>query len=456
MAKIFTHQMGAMAQNYIERDAKVISPSYTRDFPLVVSHARGSELWDMDGKRYVDMTTGIAVNATGHSHPKVVQAIKDQADKFIHMAGTDFYYPVQIELGERLAEIAPFNDPARVFFGNSGTEAIEGALKLARYYTGRPQFIGFLRSFHGRTLGALAATSSKPVQRARYFPMMPGFTHVPYPDPYRPVLNMDGYSDYGERVVDYIEHEIFQTIVPAQEVAGILVEPIQGEGGYVVPPDGFFPALRALCDKYGILLIVDEVQAGIGRTGKWWGIQHFGVEPDIITSAKGIASGMPLGAIIARDHIMATWEYGAHASTFGGNPISCAAALATLELLGDKDGRGGMIENAAEVGQYMMDALEEISPHHPSIGQVRGKGMMIGIELVKDRSTKIPAKDLRNEVVHQAFDNGLLVIGCGTSTLRLMPALNTTREIADEALQILDEVLTQAETAHNILPTAVK
>lgn len=451
MAQDYIHDVSPTTQALIERDHQSVSPSYTRDFPFVMSHGSGSEVWDVDGNRFIDMVAGIAVNATGHCHPKVVQAIKDQADQFIHMAGTDFYYEVQIKLAERLAEIAPFAEQAKVFFGNSGTEAVEGALKLARYHTKRPQFIGFLRSFHGRTMGSLGATSSKPVQRAGYFPMMSGFTHVPYPDPYRPVLNMDGYSDYGERVIDYLEKTVFDTIVPANEVAAVLVEPIQGEGGYVVPPAGFFPALRELCDKHGILLIVDEVQSGIGRTGKWWGIEHFGVEPDIITSAKGIASGMPLGAIIARDSIMGQWEYGSHASTFGGNPICCAASLATLDLLGDKDGKGGYIENAAEVGQHIMDAFEEIQHRHPSIGQIRGKGMMIGMELIKDQETKEPAKNLRNEVVHRAFDKGLLVIGCGTSTLRFMPSLNATVEIADEAIHMLDAALTETEQAHGLL-----
>jgi 4-aminobutyrate aminotransferase len=446
MANEIKHHIGDKAKQFIERDAKVISPSYTRDYPFVMSHGKGSEVWDVDGNRYLDMTTGIAVTATGHAHPKVVQAIKDQADKFIHMAGTDFYYQVQIELGEKLAALAPFEEQARVFFANSGTEAVEGALKLARYYTKRPQYIGFLRSFHGRTMGSLAVTGSKPVQRGGYFPMMPGVTHVPYPDPYRPVLNMDGYEDYGERVVDYLEQVIFQTVVPANEVAAVLVEPIQGEGGYVVPTPGFFPALRDLCDRHGILLIADEVQTGMGRTGEWWGMQHFGVEPDIITSAKGIASGMPLGAIIARDSIMREWKAGSHGNTFGGNPISCAAALATIDLLGE----GGMIANAREVGQHMLDALEEMMPRHPSMGVVRGKGMFIGVELVQDRESKEPAKYLRNDVVHHAFDRGMLMLGSGTSSLRFMPALNMTKEMADEGLMIFDDALQQAEIEHGV------
>lgn len=446
MANEIKHKVGDKSQDYISRDSKVMSPSYTRDYPFVMSHGRGSEVWDVDGRRFLDMTTGIAVNATGHAHPAVVQAIKDQADKFIHMAGTDFYYPVQVELAEKITSLAPFEEQARVFFANSGTEAVEGAIKLAKFVTGRHQIIGFLRSFHGRTMGSLAVTGSKPVQRANYFPMMPGVTHIPYPNPYRPILNMDGYSDYGERIVDYLENEIFATIVPANEVAAVLVEPIQGEGGYVVPTPGFFPALRALCDKYGILLIVDEVQTGIGRTGKWWGIQHFGVEPDIVTSAKGIASGMPLGAIIARDSIMGKWVPGSHGNTFGGNPISCAAALTTLNLLEDE----GYIENAAQVGGYIMDALEEMMPHHPSMGQVRGRGMFIGVELVQDRDRKAPAKYLRDDVVHHAYDEGLLMLGCGTSSLRFMPALNMDRETADEALHMFDRALHMAEDRHGL------
>lgn len=451
MAQTIQHQVGEKARSFIERDAKVISPSYTRDYPFVMSHGSGSEVWDVEGRRYIDMTSGIAVTATGHAHPKVVAAIKEQADKFLHMAGTDFYYPLQVELAERLAAIAPFEEQARVFFANSGTEAVEGALKLARFVTKRPQVIGFLRSFHGRTMGSLAVTGSKYVQRAGYFPMMPGVTHVPYPNPYRPMLNMDGYTDYGERIVDYIEQELFSTVLPAQEVAAILVEPFQGEGGYVEPTPGFFPALRQLCDDYGILLIADEVQTGIGRTGKWWGIEHFGVEPDIVASAKGIASGMPLGAIIARDSIMGQWVYGSHGNTFGGNPLSCAAAIATLDLLGDRDGKGGFIENAIEVGQYIMDALEEMTPHHPSVGQIRGKGMFIGVELVKDRQTKAYAKDVRNQTVQNAFDKGLLMLGCGVSTLRLMPALNMSKDIADEALHILNDALGEAEAEYGII-----
>jgi len=289
-------------------------------------------------------------------------------------------------------------------------------------------------------MGALSFTASKYIQREDFFPLVPGITHVPYPNTYRPVINPDGYADYGERIVDYIEKEIFQTIVPAKEVAGILVEPIQGEGGYVVPPDGFLPALRRLCDKYSILLIVDEVQTGMGRTGKWWAVNHWDVQPDIVCSAKGIASGMPLGAIIARKNIMKTWAPGAHASTFGGNPVSCAAGIATFDLL-----KNGLIDNAAKMGEYMMGRLREIQERHPSIGQVRGKGLMIGVEFVKDRETREYAADLRNAIVDCAFEESLLILGCGTSTIRLIPPLNVDRETIDEALVRFEHAITRAE-----------
>jgi 4-aminobutyrate aminotransferase len=446
--KDFETKLGPNAKAILERDREVMSPAYTREYPFVISHGKGAEVWDVDGKRYLDMTTGIAVTGTGHCHPKVVEAIKNQVDKFLHMAGTDFYYEPQVKLAERLSAIAPFDEPAKVFLCNSGTEAVEGSLKLARYYTKRPQYIGFFKSFHGRSMGSLAATSSKPVQRRGYFPTMPGFTHVPYPDTYRPILNMDGYSDYGERIVDYIENTLFQTTVPADEVAAILVEPLQGEGGYVVPTSGFFPALRRLCDKYGILLISDEVQAGVGRTGKWWAIEHFGVEPDIVASAKGIASGMPLGAVIARKSIMDVWPLGSHGTTFGGNPVSCAAANATLELFGDDEGKGGLIENAAEIGRYMLNRMQAMAPKHPTIGHVRGLGMMIGVELVKDVETREPAKEIRDAVLWRAFEKGLLIFGCGASTARWIPPLILDKATADEAMDIFEEALTEIEVEH--------
>ncbi len=433
---------GPKAKQIIERDQNVITPSYMRDYPFVIDHGKGAEVWDVDGRRYIDFTSGIAVLSTGHAHPRVVKAVQDQAARYLHMAGTDFFEPMGVVLAEKLNEIAPFEEPARVYFSNSGTEAVEAALKLARHYTGRAQFIGFIGGFHGRTMGALAFTSSKFKQRADYFPMMPGVTHVPYPDPYRPILNGDGYADAGERVLAYLEDTIFRTMVPAEEVAAVLVEPIQGEGGYIVPPDSFLPGLRALCDKHGILLIMDEIQSGIGRTGKWWATEHWGVEPDIVCSAKGIASGMPLGAVIARKSVM-TWGRGAQGSTYGGNPVACAAALATIELIEE-----GYMQNAVEVGEYLIDGLREIAPRHPSIGDIRGKGMMIGIELVKSPQTREYAPDLMHTTILRGFDEGLLLLGCGVSALRFMPPLNLTRELADEALTMFDRALSRAEDEH--------
>ncbi len=430
---------GPNARKYVEVDSRYISPSYTRSYPFVMSHGKGAEVWDVDGNRFIDFNAGIAVVATGHSHPEVVKAIQEQAEKFIHMAGTDFYYPQEIELAKKLNEIRPMKEEVKVFLTNSGTESVESAIKLARYVTGRPRFIAFLGGFHGRTMGSLAFTASKAVQRARFFPMMPGVVHVPFPNPYRPLLRGE---DQGEAVLDYIENVIFKTVAPPEEVAAFLLEPIQGEGGYVVPPESFFPGLRKLADKHGILIIVDEVQSGMGRTGKMYAIEHTGIEPDIYTMAKGIASGMPLGAMAARKSLM-TWAPGAHGNTFGGNPISCVASLKTIELL-----QNGYMENARVVGEYLMGKLKEMQRNHPSIGDVRGRGLMVGVELVLDRETKEPAHDLRDKVVDEAFKRGLLLLGCGTSTIRISPALNITREIVDEALEILDVALGEAEKAY--------
>lgn len=428
---------GPKARAIVERDSITISPSYPRDYPFVMHRGLGSEVWDVDGNRFIDFAAGIAVVSTGHSHPDVVRAIQEQAARFIHIS-SDFYHENWVALGEKLDAIAPFKEDAMCFMTNSGTESVEAAIKLAKYHTGRSRFIGFHGGFHGRTLGALAFTASKSVQRTGFFPLMPGVTHVPYPNPYRQVLN-GSRGDYGETVVDYIENEIIKQMVPAEDIAAVLVEPIQGEGGYIVPAPGFFPALRELCDKYGILLIVDEVQCGMGRTGKWFAIEHWGVEPDLVCVAKGIASGMPLGAMIARKSLM-DWPSGAHGNTYGGNPISCAAALETIRLIEE-----GFMSNAAETGQHALDALEEIMPRHPSIGHVRGKGLMIGVEFVQDRQTRVPARDLRDQIVHMAFQRGLLTLGCGESVIRIAPPLNITRELVDEGLQILEEAITVAE-----------
>ena len=429
---------GPKARALIKRDSAVISPSYPRSYPFAMDHGKGTEVWDVDGNRFLDFMAGIAVASTGHSHPKVVKAIQEQAEKFIHIS-SDFYHEKWIEFAEKLAEIAPFDDYGVSFMTNSGTEAVETAIKLARYHTGRSNFIGFTGAFHGRTMGAVTFTASKPKYHKGFYPLMNGVVHAPFPNPYRPILERRKGEDDGETVVRYIEDQILGHVLPAEEVAGILVETIQGEGGYIVPPTGFYPALRKLCDKHGIMLIVDEVQSGMGRTGKWWAIEHFDVEPDIVTAAKGIASGMPLGACIARREIM-DWEKGTHGNTYGGNPISCAAALATIELIEKK-----YMQNAAEVGQYTLDALSEIQARHPSIGDVRGIGLMIGVEFVKDRGTKEPDGELTERVVNLAFERGLLMLSCGKSVIRIAPPLSISRSEIDEGLVIFEEAVTLAE-----------
>ncbi len=433
---------GPKAKAMIERDGKVISPSYPRGYPFVMDHGKGSEVWDVDGNRFLDFMGGIAVTSTGYSHPNVVKAIQEQTEKFIHIS-SDFYHENWIKLAEKLNEIAPFEEDALSFMTNSGTEAVETAIKLARYHTKRSNFIGFTGAFHGRTMGAVTFTASKAKYHGGFYPLMNGVTHAPFPNPYRPTLERRKGEDYGEAVVRYIEDEILNQILPPKDVAGILVETIQGEGGYIVPPDGFYPALRKLCDKYGILMILDEVQCGMGRTGKWWAIEHFGVEPDMITAAKGIASGMPLGACVARKSVM-DWAPGTHGNTYGGNPVSCAASLATIDLI-----EKGYMQNAAEVGAYALEALEEIKARHPSIGDVRGKGLMIGVEFVKDRETKEPAGDLTENIVEKGFERGLLMLSCGKSVIRIAPPLCITKSEMDEGLKLFEESLSAAEKDSN-------
>jgi len=423
---------GPKARALVERDQQVVSPSYPREYPFVMSHGRGVEVWDVDGNRFLDFAAGIAVCSTGHCHPHVVASIKEAAERFLHIS-SDYWHEGQVRLGERIAAIAPLGEPAMTFFCQSGTESVEGALKLARSVTGRPRFIGFLGGFHGRTMGSLAFTSSKYTQQKGFFPTMPGVTLVPYPNPYRPLFAGE---DQGIAVLDYIERELFTRAVPPSEVAAVLVEPIQGEGGYLVPPPSFLPGLRALCDRHGILLIADEVQSGIGRTGKMFACEHWGVTPDILTLAKGLASGLPIGMVVAKKSVMERWPRGAHGNTFGGNPICCAAALATLDLV-----EGGYVKNADDVGRYFRRRLRELMERHAFIGEVRGKGMMIGMELVKDRESKAPAKELCNAVVTRAFHNGLLLLSCGVSTVRFMPPLLATREHADEAVALVEASL---------------
>jgi len=403
-----------------------------------MDHGQGSLVWDIDGAQFIDFTAGIAVTATGHCHPEVVQAIKDQADKFIHMSGTDFYYAAQTELAEKINSLVPGSEPKQVFFTNSGTEAVEAAFKLARYSTGCSRMIAFIGAFHGRSMGALSLTASKYVHRAGFSPLVPGVTHVPYGYCYRCAYNLE-YPSCDVYCVKYIEDTLFKRLVSPEEVAAIFVEPIQGEGGYVVPPPLYHQRLCELTDKYDILLVDDEIQAGMGRTGKMFAIEHWNVVPDIICIAKGIASGMPLGAMVARKRQM-TWPSGAHANTFGGNPISCAAALATIRLI-----EGGYMQNAARMGERFMEQLKRMQAEHRSMGDVRGLGLMIGVELVKDKDTKEPAVDLRDAVVQKCFEKRLLILGCGMSTARFMPALNITEDLVDEGLDIFAEALTEAE-----------
>jgi 4-aminobutyrate aminotransferase len=443
--RIVTPPPGPKARALIKRDKRVVSPSYPRDYAFVMEAGRGAEVWDVDRNRYIDFAAGIAVCSTGHSHPKVVEAIRKQAEKFLHIS-SDYYHESMIELGERINQIAPMKEDVSVFYANSGTEAVEAAIKLARYATGRQRFIGFLGAFHGRSMGSLSFTASKFTQQERFFPTMPGVMHVPFPNPYRPVLIPHSDGDTGDAVVDYVENVLFANVLPSDEVAAIVVEPIQGEGGYIVPPPHFFPRLRQLCDKYGILLIADEIQSGVGRTGKWWAIQHWGVEPDIVCIAKGIASGVPLGLMAARKSVMEKWPAGSHGNTYGGNPLACQAALATLDLIEDE-----YMTNAAEMGDYILDALAEMQMRHPSIGDVRGRGLMIGVEFVNDCETKEPAKELRDEVVHALFQRGLLTLGCGRSTVRIAPPLMIEQPLVDEGLEIFENELTNAEKKRKLL-----
>jgi 4-aminobutyrate aminotransferase len=431
---------GPKAKAAVEADRRLISPSYTRSYPLVAKRGRGLRVEDVDGNEFLDFAAGIAVTSTGHCHPEVVAAIQKQAAELIHISGTDFYNEPLTQLAEKLSAIAPMRGPHRVFYGNSGAEAVECAIKLARYHTRRQHIIAFFGAFHGRTMGALSLTASKPQQKRRFGPLMPGVTHVRYPYAYRGCTGGPQEEEaFSLGCARYIEEKLFKTILPPEEVAAIVVEPIQGEGGYVVAPDNFLRELRAICDKHGILLVADEVQSGAGRTGKWWAIQHSGVEPDVVCIAKGIASGMPLGVCLSKAEVM-DWVPGSHASTFGGNPVSLAAALATVDIL-EREAIG----NAAKVGAKILDRLNGWKKTHALVGDVRGRGLMIGIELVKNKETREPATELRNRVEEVAFEKGLIILGCGETSIRLCPPLIVSEQEATVALDILEDALTQVE-----------
>jgi len=429
-----TELPGPKARAMIARDADVTSPSYPRDYPFVMSHGRGTEVWDVDGNRFLDFAAGIAVCSTGHAHPEVVRAVQQAASEFLHIS-SDYWHERMTALAERLAALAPMREPVMSFLCQSGTESVEAAIKLARYVTKRPRFIGFLGGFHGRTMGSLSFTSSKYTQQSGFAPTMPGVMHVPYPNVYRPLF---AGADQGEAVLAYIRM-LFERNLPPQEVAAILVEPIQGEGGYLVPPAGFLAGLRSICDEHGILLIFDEVQCGVGRTGRMFAAEHDSVAPDIMTLAKGLGSGLPIGAMVAKRRIMEQWKRGAHGNTYGGNPLACAAANATLDLV-----NGGMAANAAAVGTHFTGRLRELAREFPCIGDVRGRGLMIGIELIETGPDRVPARDLCQKVIERAFHNGLLLLSCGLSTVRFMPPLNVNAAQVDEAVGLLRTSLSEA------------
>src|SRR5271163_2126293 len=435
---LITELPGPKAKKLVDRDHHVVSPSYTRDYPLVAKRGRGVIVEDVDGNTFLDFAAGIAVVSTGHCHPEVVAAIQKQASELIHMSGTDFYYPGLVELAEKLASIAPGKEAKRVYFGNSGAEAIEAAIKLAKFHTKRDKLIAFQGSFHGRTMGALSLTASRAVQRKGFGTLLSGVFHMPYPDTYRGTYGIRPENASAD-CLSYLENELFRRRVDPDEVAGIFIEPIQGEGGYLPAPAEFLQGLEKICRKHGILLVADEVQSGMGRTGKWWAVDHSGVEPDIICAAKGIASGMPLGAMIARASVM-NWKPGAHASTFGGNPVCIAAALATIKLL-----ENGYMENARKIGAYILERTSEWTKDFQIVGDVRGKGLMIGIEIVRDQKTKERAPDLRNRLVQMAFHKGLLILGSGDTTLRFCPPLIIDEEQAEFAVRTVDACITEIE-----------
>jgi len=434
--RILVPPPGPKAREVVERDARFASSCYIKEYPLVVARGRGAMIEDVDGNRFLDFMAGIAVAATGHSHPRVVKAIQEAAENFLHICGSDFHYPGLADLCERLARVAPGPSPKRVFVSNSGTEAVEGAIKLARRTTGRTDIIAFKGAFHGRTYGGMSLTSSKVKQRAGFGPFLPGVHHVPYGYCYR--------CDYGKsypgcalHCVRTLEEDLFQRELSPEDVAAIFVEPLQGEGGYVLPPADWLPALRDLCDRHGILLVADEIQSGIGRTGKMFAVEHTGVEPDVLLTAKGLGSGMPIGAIVATEAATG-WESGSHGSTFGGNPVCCAAALATLDLV-----EGGLCDNAGRMGERLMEGVRGLQEQFEVIGDVRGVGLMIGVEFVRSRETREPAPELVSALERAAFDRGLLLLGCGRSTLRLAPPLVVDERDVDTGLEILGECLAE-------------
>jgi 4-aminobutyrate aminotransferase len=430
---------GPNARELAKRDSAALSPSFTRYYPLVIDSGHDCIVKDVDGNEYIDFNSGLACLNVGHKHPRVVNAIKQQSDKFLHYSNTDFYYNQTVDLAEKLFELTPGDFKKKVHFGNSGAEAIETAIKLAKWHTRKHQFIAFVGAFHGRTCAATALTASKPTQRRHYFPLVPGITHVPYAYCYRCPFKLS-YPECNYHCVDFIDEQILQKYVPPEEVAAFVFEPIQGEGGYIIPPPEYFQRIQKLADKYGLLTIADEVQSGIGRTGKWFAIEHWKTEPDIICSAKALASGLPLSATVAQARLM-DWEAGSHASTFGGNPLSCVAAMEVLEIIKEEK----LLENAEKQGNYIMKWLRDTKEEHEIVGDVRGKGLMIGVEFVEDKQSKKAGPDQAREVMLRCWRRGVAIVTCGVSTLRLVPPLTITRELVNSSLEIIVDVIKEVD-----------
>ena len=437
--KIVVTPPGPKARGIVERDHALISPSFGRAYPLAIKSGIGSIITDVDGNEFIDMNAGLAVCSVGHRHPKVIAAIKEQVDRFLHYSYTDFYYESYVDLGETLHDLIPGGFRKKFFYGNSGAESVEAAIKLARWHSRRQGILAYIGSFHGRTMGAVSLTGSKPAQRRYFSPLVPGVEHIFYPYCYRCPFNLEC-PDCGFRCVSYIDDYLFHKFVPPEEVAMVVAEPIQGEGGYVVPPKGYFRELKKLLDEHGILLAMDEVQTGIGRTGKWFGIEHFDAVPDIVCMAKGIAAGLPLGVTASRADLM-DWTPGSHASTFGGNPVSCSAAQAVIGVIKEEK----LLENAKRQGSYILKRLNEAMDDHPMMGDVRGAGLMVGVELVKDRGTKEPAKEETVDVMMRCFRKGVAIVNCGVSTIRMMPPLVITQDLVDASLEIFLECLGEVE-----------
>ncbi len=432
--KIVVTPPGPKAREVVKKDEKFISSSYGRFYPFVVESGKGCIVKDVDGNEFIDFNSGLVCMNVGHNHPKVVGAVKGQCDRFLHYSNTDFYYREVVDLAEKLAQISPGGPEKKVYFGNSGAEAVEAAVKLAKWHTRRQLFVGFISAFHGRTVGALSLTASKPTQKRHFFPLMPGVTHVPYAYCYRCPFKLE-FPGCHYWCVDFIDEYVFQKYVPPEDTAAIVVEPIQGEGGYVVPPPDYFQRLKKIVDKYDLLLIDDEVQSGMGRAGKWFAIEHWGVEPDIIATSKALASGLPLGAAIAKAKVM-DWVAGSHASTFGGNPLSCVAASAVIDVIREEN----LLDNATKQGAHIMKRLGELKDECDIVGDVRGKGLMIGMEVVEDKDSKKPAGKKASEIMMRSWKRGINVITCGASTIRVAPPLVITRELVDSALDIIEDV----------------